>query len=47
MKLFSLFSLSAMASETGISRSRRDADFSFSGEESADFFNEILAQITG
>ncbi|CBY10157.1 unnamed protein product [Oikopleura dioica] len=46
MKLFSLFSLSAMASETGISRSRRDVDFSFSGEESADFFSQFLAEIT-
>ena len=47
MKLFSLFSLGAMAAETGLSRSRRETEFSFTGEESVDFFNEFLAELTG
>ena len=47
MKLFSLFSLGAMAAETGLSRNRRETEFSFTGEESVDFFNEFLAELTG
>ena len=47
MKLFNFFTVGALASEMTLSRTRRDVAYSFSGEEAADFYSDILADISG
>merc|ERR1712203_937879 len=47
MKLFNFFTVGALASEVTLSRTRRDVAYSFSGEEAADFYSDILADISG
>jgi len=47
MKLFNFFTVGALASQVTLSRTRRDVAYSFSGEEAADFYSEILADISG
>merc|ERR1711953_22997 len=47
MKLFNFLTVGALASEVTLSRTRRDVAYSFSGEEAADFYSEILADIAG
>jgi len=47
MKLFNFFTVGALASELTLSRTRRDVAYDFSGEESADFYANMLAEISG
>ena len=47
MKLFNFFTVGALASEVTLSRTRRDVAYDFSGEEPADFYANILADISG
>jgi len=47
MKLFNFFTVGALASEVTLNRTRRDVAYSFSGEEAADFYSDILADISG
>ena len=47
MKLFNFFTVGALANEVTLSRTRRDVAYSFSGEEAADFYSDILADISG
>jgi len=47
MKLFNFFTVGALASQVTLSRTRRDVAYSFSGEEAADFYSDILADISG